>query len=121
MASTVPNHHTGGKKGAPKPHQLLRDLRAVYNQAAPVKDDEPGRVMLWEIRKKDAAKFVKMVQDEEAKFAEILARNRTGADAPAAAVKEEVVRDAGTVRALELTRRLLKEFHDGKNGQGPGR
>lgn len=106
----------GGKKGAPKPSKLLRDMRAVYDR--PEDRDPPnmgaGQTAMRALLKKDPVRFVTLMSRQEAELrsrsvaGKVAGREASGPSSPPGDGGDgEPEYDAGTTRAFGLIEEFL--------------
>lgn len=91
-------HHSGGKAGARKPSDLLKDMRAVYR--GDVTKETPARKNLKKLMEKDFERFTAMLGRLEHAFArlkDLKAGKKETSEGP----------DEGTERSLALLEELL--------------
>lgn len=110
VARTVPVQYRGGaRKGQTKLPQVLKDMRAVYQQNK--QKDTPQQKPLRRMLEKSPDKFVSqlMSMERQHKSARIEAaqkQEKADAEGPEQAAPEE---DLGEERCVELLGRLLRE------------
>ena len=97
-------HHTGGKKGAPKPPKLLVDMRHVYMHPEPAQGEPERLKTLRDFMEDDPKGFVSQMSrlEAEVKKSKTTSPGSEGKGGPGTA-------DEGEMRISELIERILGE------------
>jgi hypothetical protein len=106
--------YTGGKKGARKPSQLLKDMRKVYKDGPDQEGGTASEKICRQLLKDSPERFLMRLEAMEKERKRLSVAADASGNVPVAEATPKLAEDAGAERMGELTRRLLEEFKNAR-------